>query len=210
MQGDVFQGVNVPGFEDVPALAMVMMHPCSMRTGTALRDRLIFIRVCPHQALPLARWPGGHYDFMPLPDLLGDGIGDHSLAACFRDIGSVESVHLDLRKRIAVLSVRGILYLQQRYIHSQTRVIVELETLLAQMAPILDEMELQEEWAEAALEANESVVDEIASINIAEAEFQNFLSANDDNLRSGLKDPLRRTQVRRAVRDEVRRRYPAT
>jgi len=78
------------------------------------------------------------------------------------------------------------------------------------MAPILDEMELQEEWAEAALEANESVVDEIASINIAEAEFQNFLSANDDNLRSGLKDPLRRTQVRRAVRDEVRRRYPAT
>lgn len=210
MQGDVFKHVDIPGFENGSGLAMVMMHPCSMRTGPTLRKRLTVARVVRHRALSLAQWPDGDYDFMPLPDLMGEAIDDPPFASCFRDVGSVKTADLDLRSRIAILSARGIVYLQQRHVHSQTRVVVDLETLSAQMLPVFDEIELQEEWVDSALEAREPASDENAFIQLAEKEFQDFLSAADDNLRHGLKNHLGRTEVRRAVRLEARRRYSQT
>ena len=209
MQGDVFKDVAIPGIDDHRELAMVMMHPCSMRTGPTLRKRLTVVRVDRQPTLSLAQWPDTHYDYMPLPDLKGEGIDTSPFASCFRDIGSVATTDLGLKKRIAILSTRGLLYLQQRYIHSQTRVVVDLETLLAQMEPVFDEIELQEDWADAALGANEKSDEEIvASIQLAEREFQKFLSDSDDDLREGLKNQFRRTEIRRAVRKEIDKRYP--
>lgn len=210
MQGDVLADVDIPGFGPGSGLAMIMMHPCSMRIGPTLRKRLVVARVVSHQALSLAQWADGNYDYMPLPDLMGEGIDDPAYASCFRDVGSVKTADLDLRRRIAILSARGIVYLQQRHVHSQTRVVVDLETLSAQMLPVFDEIELQEEWVDSALKAGEPASDEIASIQLAEKEFQDFLSADDNNLRNGLKNPLRSTEVRRAVRLEARRRYSQT
>ncbi|WP_298209048.1 hypothetical protein [Ferrimicrobium sp.] len=208
MQGDVLKNVDIPGLATDTGLAMVIMHPCSMRTGSTLRKRLTVVRLIKHHALQLTQWPDGDYDFMPLPDLMGDNVDDPAVASCFRDVGSVKTTDLDLRSRIAILSARGILYLQQRYVHSGTRVVVDLETLSMQMSPIFDELELQEEWVDAALAArvSEPSFDEIKAIQVAEREFQDFLSVDNDYLRRGLKDPMRRTEVRRTIRLEVRRR----
>lgn len=210
MQGDIFEEVDIPGLEPGSRLAMVVMHPCSMRTGPTLRKRLTVIRVDKHQTLPFSKWPDSDYDFMPLPDLVYKGTNKPSLAACFRDIGSIKTADLDLQRRIATLSARGILYLQQRYIHSQTRVVVDLETLAAQMLPIFDEIELQEEWVDTALKVKGWVSNKIEAIQNFEKEFQDFLSTDDHNMRHGLKIPERRTSVRRSVRLEIKRRYLET
>lgn len=209
MQGDVLRNIDIPGLEDGPGPAIIMMHPCSMRTGSTLRKRLTVVRVGPHRRLALSQWPEGDFDFMPLPDLMGECVDDPPLAARFRDIGSVKTAGLDLRSRIAVLSTRGLLYLQQRYVYSQTRVVVDLETLLAHVAPVLDEVELQEGWVEAALEASAGNAEELEVVRQAEGEFQDFMGAADSHLRRSLREPLRRSEVRRAVRAEAKKRYPA-
>lgn len=206
LQGDVFSGVDIPGVEGGPGVAMITMHPCSMRTGPTLRKRLTVVRVLPHRDVPLEQWPDGDYDFMPLPEVTGEVVSP-MLAANFRMVGSVKTVDLPLENRIAVLSTRGLLYLQQRRVHSETRVVVDLETLLEQMAPVLDEAELQEEWAEYALNADGGASDELDVIRAAEAEFQTFLGGADSDLRSALRDPTRRADVRRKVRTAAREHY---
>lgn len=41
MQGDVFDGITVPGLSDDPITVQVVMHPCSMReAGGQLRERV--------------------------------------------------------------------------------------------------------------------------------------------------------------------------
>ena len=97
---------------------------------------------------------------MHLPDLLGAGVESHSYAANFRDVGSIATDVLCAALRVAVLSTRGIQHLQQRRVHSETRVVVDLETLLAQMELSLEEAELQEEWVENQLKVtNNGLVD---------------------------------------------------
>lgn len=48
MQGDAFGGVEIPGLDDGPGLAMVLTHACSMRQGPQLRPRLLLGRVKLH------------------------------------------------------------------------------------------------------------------------------------------------------------------
>lgn len=35
-QGDIFEGIVLPGFGDDPRLVQIVAHPCSMREGTNL------------------------------------------------------------------------------------------------------------------------------------------------------------------------------
>lgn len=68
MQGDVFEGVTIPGLDDGPGLAMVITHACSMRQGPHLRTSVIMARVAPRdQTIPLP-WRG-HFAVLPLPAL---------------------------------------------------------------------------------------------------------------------------------------------
>jgi hypothetical protein len=205
MQGDVFVDVEIPGFDGEIGMAMILMHPCSMRAGPKLRSRLTLSRVTKHQVIPLEEWPNGHFDYMPLP-----GLGeDDSLASCFRDVGSVKSADLDPRKRIAVLSSRGIIYLQQRHIHCQTRLVVDLPSLQTLINPILDESELQEEWVDAALSVQLGTADELRIVQEAEKTFQDFMGTAESSLRQGLKNG-HESDTRRRVREEITVRYLRT
>lgn len=206
LQGDLFSDVEIPGVDDGPGIAMIAMHPCSMRTGPKLRKRLTVVRVMPHRDITLEQWPDGDYDFMPLPEVTG-GIETPMLAANFRMVGSVKTADLHLTNRFAVLSTRGLLYLQQRRVHSETRVVVDLDTLLEQMAPVLDEAELQEEWAEYALDADGGVSDQLEIIRTAEAEFQAFMGDPDSEVREALRDKTKRADARRRIRAAARDRY---
>ncbi len=107
-QGDVFDDIEIPGFEDGPGLAMVITHGCTMRQGPALRDRLVVARVFPSPAIALP-WKG-NFRTMPLPALIPDAAQGH-WALNFEDLGAVPSKDLDLTKRVACLDDRGVVLL---------------------------------------------------------------------------------------------------
>jgi hypothetical protein len=68
-QGDVFDDIEIPGFEDGKGLAMVITHACTMREGAALRARLVVTRVLPRSNAIALPWTG-NFRLMPLPDLI--------------------------------------------------------------------------------------------------------------------------------------------
>lgn len=198
VQGDVFGHVEIPGLDDGMGYAVVLAHPCSMRDGTRIRERLLVGRVspCPQPLL----WTG-HFGLMPLPDLL-PGSSDRHWAGDFERIGMVRSGRLELSQRIACLDDRGILLLQQRQAHHFTRYAVETEVLYAQSAGVLTEVELLESWLEAALEkiGEESWQ---AECDKETASFDDYFGP----LRSQVRDESRRASVRRQVNSEIRRRF---
>lgn len=51
MQGDVYEGVVVPGLAEEPMTVAIVMHPCSMRAGANLRPKITVAAVTPYQRL---------------------------------------------------------------------------------------------------------------------------------------------------------------
>lgn len=197
-QGDVFDGVEIPGFDDGSGLAMVVTHACSMRRGPELLPRLLVGRVAPHAGVPLP-W-SGNFRIMPLPDLLETAASSH-WALNFEDLGSVATTVLDLSRRIACLDDRGVVLLQQRHAHHLTRYVVETSVLFEQSAGVIAEASLLESWLDAALD--DADVAFAATAATEAAAFDEFLTP----LRQGLMDPSRRASVRRAVLQETARRF---
>jgi hypothetical protein len=175
-----------------------------MRAGPTLREAVKALPVTTYENVPFERWPTSHYRVFPLPDLAGDG---QSYAAYFDWVGMVSSSELLHGRRVACLSERGILLLQQRFTFSDTRAVIGLDTLETAAAAVLAEAELLEEWNERLLPASES---DDATVLAAEAEaFDRFLATRGEvglTHREMLKDQHRRPSVRRSVRDEIERR----
>jgi hypothetical protein len=208
MQGDVFEQVQIPGLADHERI-MLVSHPCSMRGADgALKPKLQAVPVDPHQAVPLDRWAIGYLRVLPLPDLLEDG--SHH-AARLTEFGMVDTAALDLDSRIACLSERGILLLQQRFVASLTRVAVDLPTLDGASRSVLIEAELLEDWniglAQPAVVADE---DRSAVLAREAREFDRFMSTPADAPpRRELSSEAGRADVRRRVRAEIHRRTAA-
>ena len=119
----------------------------------------------------------------------------------------VPSSDLVLSSPPAVLSDRGILLFQQRYIFADTRTVITLPTLQKASGAIFTEAELLEEW-------NETLVGAVAEEGLMDAlereaiEFDELLKTlqGDKTLRSMLDDEHLRSAVRKAVRIEIKRR----
>lgn len=203
MQGDVLDGVDIPGLGDEPGLAMVLTHPCTMRTsGGALKDHLSMARVQPHSSIGLASWFAGYFGMMPLPSLRPEE-DTLAFAVDFEAAGPAATHEMNLGGRIACLSEYGIVVLEQRFVHHLTRAEIELPVFHKQVAPNLEEASLMEEWLV-------ELVDDPASqteVTNQTQDFDNFLSQpSDAPLRSALRDPMLRADVRRQVRQEIQRR----
>jgi hypothetical protein len=197
-QGDVFDGVDIPGLGDGSGLAMVITHACSMREGSALRGRLVVARVLPRRNAIALPW-SGNFRVMPLPDLI-PGVPPGNWSANFEDLGNVVTDCLDLSSRVACLDDRGLVLLQQRLAHHLTRSVVETQVLYEQSANVLTEAELLEEWLSAAID---DAANDGQAVFRQTADFDTFLGP----LRDSLKDPSRRASVRRAVNQEIQRRF---
>ena len=198
-QGDVFENVEIPGLEDGPKLALVMTHPCSMRDGPTLRNRLQLGRVS--ESIDTVDWRG-NYGIVPLPHLRPDA-DIRSFKMRLEDVGIVNGELLEPRSRIACLSDLGISLLQQRQAHYYTRDVVEKEVLFENSASLLVEAELLEEWIGSLVDDNDP--DWTAKSQSESIEFDIFFGP----LRDAAKSPLRRVAIRRQVRDEIVRRSDA-
>ncbi|NRQ36619.1 hypothetical protein HII36_33005 [Nonomuraea sp. NN258] len=204
MQGDVFQDVALPDFDEPPAMIQVVAHPCSMRRGTILRSRM--------GVAPLNLQDGRigktiwkkNLRVMPLPELLGPGKLNYLVDLTERT--SVKSERLDLTKRVATLSNDGILLLQQRVIMNDTRLLVPLDRLYEVNRHVLTETELQEDWADTALEGV-SEGDIASALVKANEEFDEWLGAGDPSRRDKLRNPINHAELRREARREARSRY---
>lgn len=197
LQGDIFAGVIVPGLSTDPVTVQIVTHPCSMRRGTDLNERIQVVPVESYQRV--SDW-GGHLRVMPLPDLLEDG--DH-YAAKFVDLSASAAGELTVDKRIASLSQRGILVLQQRLVMHSTRVDMSVTVFREQSAPVLAEAEMQEIWTELVLGDDPESLAEVAAVG---QEFQGWLDEASGRRRDDLKSEANHAGLRRAVRDEATRR----
>ena len=203
----MFRGLSIPGLEDTDDnLGAVLGHPCTVRMGAHLKDRIQVARVIPYQRLNQTEWEDGHYGVMPLPGLIPDSDTPHH-AIRFEDAGPVLSTALLLDDRVATLSDFGIALLQQRHIMSTSRFQeVDLEALDKANRPVLEELELLDNWNEARCDGLPG--DEFVTCLQTQAElFDEFLSATPEEglrtRRESLQLPTERASVRRAVREEV-------
>jgi len=203
-QGDVFRDVEIPGFE--PGFAMLFLHPCSMRQGTRLRDRLTVVRVIVESGRRVldepAHWAGRN-KVMPLPDLLGEGASTH--VADFMELGTVTAAQLPRSSRVAQLSITGRLQMQQRIVFHLTRYAPHVDALEQATVSVELEAQQQADWVQAGCGGDDLAGSD--RVEELEAEFQTFLGGGAGSTRAALYGPAA-SQAVRAIQQEIAVRYP--
>lgn len=172
-QGDVFQNVEILGGpENTEKLAMLFMHPCTMRDSKGLREFVTVIsviQVSPKKVLGEESWEK-KYKVMPLPDLKGDGKSSH--CGDFMTMGTVRSSDLPRECRIAQLSSLGRLHLLQRVIYHLTRHAPKTSEIETATAAVEIELQHQADWLESVSNNRDLSADDVANLEI---EFQRYL-----------------------------------
>jgi hypothetical protein len=191
LQGDVFEEVVLPGFGDGPHRVQIVTHPCSMRRGSIINERVQVAPVEPYQKV--SDW-NSHGRVMPLPDLLEDGAWH---AAKFVDLTAVAAAELTLERRIASLSHPGIHVLQQRLVWHNTRLKPPLDDFRQMSAPVLAEAEMQEMWVEALLPESDRRAE---SAGRAGAAFQAWLDEDNKRRRDELDKEANYARLRKETR----------
>lgn len=202
LQGDVFDGIVLPGFGDDPQLVQIVTHPCAMRTGPDLTPRVTVAPVVPHQPVTGNGW-NGSLRVMPLAELVD---GNH-FSTRFVDVTAAPVELLARERRIAALSHKGIYVLQQRLIKHYTRVEMPLELLRRGSVAVLTEAELQWHWVESVLAQAELEDNEVIE---AEAKyFDNWLGDGTPSRRTLLRDEINFTALRKLTYGAARARAEA-
>jgi hypothetical protein len=182
-------------------MVMVSSHPCAMRSGPRLRERITVVPVLPAPEVPFDRWPTANYRQMPLPNLTAPGT---HYAAMLEEPTTVSSALLDPRARLALLTERGIMLFQQRKVHNDTRVAIEPSTLHEACAAVLAEVEMHESWNLALVSPQvDEGADLAATLDTEAASFDVVMSGVQEDgvttLRDLLRDPASRASVRRDI-----------
>lgn len=190
LQGDVFDDVVLPGFEEGPMKVQIVAHPCAMRTGATLSPRITVAPVESHRKVTGRGWHGNPR-VMPLADLVE---GAH-FATKFVDVTACPAELLTRDRRIATLSHQGIYVLQQRLIKHYTRVEMALEVLRSESAPVLTEAELLWGWLERVL--NEAEIGDDEALDVEAGVFEEWMRNGSPSPQERLRAQIHHTDVRR-------------
>lgn len=200
LQGDVFDGIILPGFGEEPMKVQIINHPCAMRVGANLLPRITVAPVVSHSVVVGERGWNGNLRIMPLSELWG---GDN-FATKFIDVTAAPLELLTRSCRIATLSHQGIYVLQQRLIKHYTRVEMPLELLRNESAAVLAEAEMQWFWVEEVLTdlelKDESLIESEANA------FDAWLSDGEPKRRNLLKQEIQHADLRRQAQRASRSR----
>lgn len=199
LQGDVFDGIFLPGFSAGPMKVQIVTHPCAMRKGTELTSRITVAPVELHQEVTGMGW-NGNLRVMPLAGLVD---GKH-FATKFVDVTAAPVQLLTHERRIATLSHQGIYILQQRLIKHYTRVEMPLELLRRESAAVLTEAVLQWEWLDVVL-TDAELTDEPA-IEAEAKVFDDWLGEGNPSRRDRLRQDIHHADVRRQTSQAAKRR----
>ena len=200
-QGDVIRGVEIAGYpEDDHHAVAVLQHPCTMRRGPRLRDRVAVVPVRGHAYVRPDRWATTHTQIFPLPFLDLDTEIQHA-AGFFDEPGTIEASTLMAGDRVGQLTPSGVMLFQQRHVYAGTHTVVGVDTLADYSAPALTEAELQADWCMELAESRTDVTLEEA-IEVENAAFHEFIRP----LQGDLEDATLHADVRIKVRAEIGRR----
>jgi hypothetical protein len=205
-QGDVFSEVDISGIDNPDRLAMLFLHPCTMRRGATLIRDVTVIAVTMYSKKRVVDEPdhwARRFSVMPLPDLTGTGKQTHT--ADFLKIGTIASTALLRSQRVSSLSQLGRGIMQQRIIYHLTRFAPTLDELDQATRAVELEIEAQADWVQAACLHHQAGTDEV--ITAAEAAFDAFLSEDEGSRRRGLSSE-RSAQVVMEIWREKESRYP--
>jgi hypothetical protein len=190
LQGDVFDGVILPGFGTEPKRVQIVAHPCAMRTGAALTPRITVAPVELHQLVTGRGWQG-NLRVMPLADLVE---GEH-FATKFVDVTACPAGLLTRDRRIATLSNQGIYVLQQRLIKHYTRTEMALEVLRSESAPVLTEAELLWDWLERVL--TDAEIGDDGALDAEVGVFEKWMQDGSPSRQLRLRTEIHHADVRR-------------
>lgn len=178
----------------------IVQHPCAIRRdGVRLVNNLLVVPVDrATQVFATTDWRR-FYKQMLLPDLLGPNT-DH-YAGLFHRPEVVASGALPEMQRIASLSLKGVNLLLQRWVHHNSRVVVETHAINAATVEQFEEADLVEEWCDEWTAAGRDA-DE------AENEAHEWLrsdAGDGSRWQQKLEDPQTRGEVRSAMRGTLKR-----
>jgi hypothetical protein len=204
IQGDVYRGLTIAGYapNDHNHVA-ILQHPCSMRRGPELRDRVAVVPVRDYQRVRPQDWAFGHTRVVPLPTLSVGAAGADS-AAQLTEPGTVRAEDFGPATRVAQLSTHGLLLFQQRVVYCATHCVVGLDTLEEFSAPALAEAELLADWCMALAERHPDIA-EPEAIRLESTAFEQFIRVETD-IQIRLDSVETRADARRQVRLEIDRR----
>jgi hypothetical protein len=199
--GDVYLTSKDDSTAIQASMFLIVQHPCALRTnGVQLVSRILVAEVESCAPISLKDW-NGRYRIMPLPGLRPVDVDARSSCAVFPNLLVVTPGDLAACERIACLSDVGVNLLLQRWVHHNSRAIVQTHVFAQVTAGPLAEAEIVEEWI-----ASRQLVD--MGRDEAEAECHAFLRDVPDgstiSRQKALEDPQRRSEVRRAVRAQLK------
>jgi hypothetical protein len=171
MTGDVFVGVIVPGEPD-PVDLMIAGHPCTIRRGAVLAERVPCARIVRHQSVPYERWPSYDKNHFPLSSAARTG---EARCVALWDWLAAPAGELLRSRRRATLQDQGIYIFLQRLIHSLSRFAPPLSVLREASGHVLAEAELEYSWM---LELFEEELDSEDMRSLI-GEFDSFMAADD-------------------------------
>ena len=201
-QGDVYRGITLPGFPaDDHDIIILTTHPCSLRAGATLKQRLQAAPVRRGKQISPADWASSFLRQMPLPGLQ-DG---KAYMAMLTESSIVTPSQLAGAERIAALSEDGIVLLQQRLVWALTHAVIKLDTVAEYSAPAFAEIELLEEWNEALCPDDEA--DRPERLAAIAEDFETYIRAS--GVQADLAHERKRGDARRCAREELRRRVEA-
>lgn len=201
--GDVFKGLSIHGLDDqATKMVMVVQHPCALRTdGVQLSDRVLVVEVLSYEFLSQQDWVNGHHKVMPLPELVVTPKMRH-FAGFFKKLWLVAAEDVDVDKRIACLTQAGVNLLLQRWVHHNSRVVVETDKYQAASSGPFAEADLVEDWCEERISES---VDRLAATAEAHEWLRSALATANHTWQELLESPQTRSEVTRQSRDELRR-----
>lgn len=195
--GDVFFDVTVEDEEQTRKI-IVLQHPCVIRKGIELTPKVLVAEVDTVALLPPSRWTESFFRQLPLAELVAGDTPKH-FAAFFDRHHLIKGKDLELDKRVATMSQRGVNLLMQRWVHHNSRMIVPTQEYQKVTSAQYEEADLIEEWC---LDREDDGV----LLNDAIVEIDTWLTGDKGpkSPRARLGDPQQRSAIRREARIELR------
>jgi len=166
------------------------------------------------------KWTAGHHDVFPLPLLAqvtennGFRVQPRGWAALLHLAAPIETHLLDIRRRVACLSPKGVHLLLQKLVLADTRFAVREDTLAAAFAAKLEEIEMLQTWNEELVaplvdQGRDPIVELASAAHDFEAAFSAPREPTGRSLRDMLESRTDAGEAHRLLVAEIRRRRSA-
>ncbi|MGW4339033.1 hypothetical protein ACWEK5_40470 [Rhodococcus koreensis] len=174
---------------------MLVQHPCALRKGVVLHETLLAVTVRSRTEKPRKEWRKHAVTEMPLP-----GLREGHAVADFLGVTTVKSASLEDRRRLAMLSERGVNLLMQRWVYHCTRVIIPTITYNDQTFGPFNEAELAVDW----LEQRQEVIGREAALREFEEWMRGSTTAGQPTRQQRLADRQEANTVRKETRAQLK------